>query len=133
MKFLHTLCEQRTFLIVIYLKEFFHQFLLLSVHRGPQAYVYHPSVQGPVPPYRGHLHRAQRQPPSLDFSAELFGLSITSAPIRLISKKKTSVPNFRHLSSGELMIHADAMELAAKNTHQRHNRQRHLGIIGTQY
>ena len=110
-------------------------------------YTHHPSSivggggggGGPgLPPYRGHLQRAQRQPPSLDFTAELFGLSITSVPIRQTSKKRKSssnTTNFRHLSNGELVINADAIELATRNNQPRYSgmAKRHLGIIGTQY
>lgn len=88
-----------------------------------------------MPPYRGHLQRAQRQPPSLDFTAELFGLSISSVPIRLTSKKKKAPSNFRHLSNGELVINADAIELATRNNQQKYSgvAKRHLGIVGTHY
>ena len=107
------------------------------LHRAPLVYSHHPSIQGPVPPYRGHLQRAQRQPPSLDFTAELFGLSISSVPIRLTSKKKASsnTANCRHLSNSELMINADAIELATRNNKQKYSgvAKRHLGIIGTHY
>jgi hypothetical protein len=110
------------------------------MHRAPLVYPHHPiSIGGgPVPPYRGHLQRAQRQPPSLDFSAELFGLSISSAPIKLISKKKkasSNATNFRYLSNGELAINADAIELATRNNQQKYSgmAKRNLGIIGTHY
>ena len=88
-----------------------------------------------MPPYRGHLQRAQRQPPSLDFTAELFGLSISSVPIKLTSKKKKASSNFRHPSNGELVINADAIELATRNNQQKYSgmAKRHLGVIGTHY
>lgn len=62
-----------------------------------------------------------------------------SAPIRLTSKKKKSssnAVNFRHLSNGELVINADAIELATRNNQQRYSggvAKRHLGIIGAHY
>ena len=108
-------------------------------YRPPMAYSHHPqhhtAIQGGTS-YRSHLSRAQRQPPSLDFTAELFGLSISSAPIRLASRKRVSAPNLKHDLSSDLVVNAGSVELAARHVGQQHpashgHRQRHG--IGTRH
>lgn len=118
---------------------FYVRLLILSLYRSMASHAHHhPALQGPAP-YRGHLTRAQRQPPSLDFTTELFGLSITSAPIRLTSKKRGSAPNLKHHLSNNLMISAGSIELTKQTNQQRPppvggaGGRRQLGLVMSQY
>ena len=113
-------------------------------YRSPMAYSHHhhhrhTAIQGATS-HRGHLSRAQRQPPSLDFTAELFGLSISSAPIRLATRKRVSAPNLKHDLSSDLVVNAESVGLAARHSEQQHPAghghghrhgigKRHLGFV----